>query len=253
MRFSYLRKPFPRNYAIYLRNIPLHYQTNQGIKVFFERCLGVDVAEVHIAMKTSKLQTLVAQRADTVLRLEHAVAVEETTGVRPKHKVDSLLPVPGNLTGQKVDSIECYSSALNEQNQDIEKHIDNLRDEPDIALRALTSGEEENRSTENPSDDDGNFFNFVKSSAVGVVSNVKDSTATLAGGATDLVANAAGQAVNLIGGEEDGEIYSAGFVVFNSLSTVAAALQQTHYEKPYAMECLEAPDPDDSKSCLEDT
>ena len=246
IRWKYLRKPYPRNHGIYLRNIPPHYQTNQAIQLFFERCLGVEVFQANVAMKTTNLQKEVAQRADTVLRLEHAVAVEEITGVRPKHKMNSMLPVPVPGQGEQVDSIEFYADQLKGQNDEITQKITNLTEEvnKDMDLRAITSGEEEDASADS-AEEDTNLFKFVKSSAVGVVSNVKDGTTNLTDGATGFVSSAAGQAINLMGGEEDGEIYSAGFVVFKKLSTVAAALQMTHYESPFAMEVLEAPDPDD--------
>jgi hypothetical protein len=45
-------------------------------------------------------------------------------------------------------------------------------------------------------------------------------------------------------GQEDGTVLPAGFVTFNSLRSVQAALQMTHSEDPFTMEVLEAPDPE---------
>jgi hypothetical protein len=45
-------------------------------------------------------------------------------------------------------------------------------------------------------------------------------------------------------GQNDGTVLTAGFVSFNSLRSVQAALQMTHAEDPFTMEVLEAPDPE---------
>ena len=117
---------------------------------------------------------------------------------------------------------------------------DSIRSETDkdSLLRALNSGDDDEDSFSN---EETGFLGFVSGSVRNVVSNVAENTTNVASGATGL----ASQAVNLLGGEEDGEIYTAGFVVFNKLSTVQSALRMIHYEEPYMMECLEAPDPDD--------
>jgi hypothetical protein len=49
-------------------------------------------------------------------------------------------------------------------------------------------------------------------------------------------------------GQKDGAVLTAGFVSFNSLRSVQAALQMTHSEDPFTMEVLEAPDPEGRSS-----
>ncbi|CAB9518635.1 CSC1-like protein [Seminavis robusta] len=249
MRHRYLRRKLARNYAIYLRNIPPHYQNNKALKHFFERCLGVELEEAHITMKTSNLQKAVAERADTVARLEHAVAEEEIHGERPRHSADNLIvPVGSIMGGQTVDSIDFYVKQLKAQNKDVTERIETLREnaDKDMEVRAANSGDDVDvDNTSDTAEEDTGFLTFVRSSAVNVVSNVAENTTSLTTGATGLVASAAGQAVNLLTGDEDGAVYSAGFIVFKKLSHVQTALRMTHYEVPYSMECLEAPDPQD--------
>jgi hypothetical protein len=48
----------------------------------------------------------------------------------------------------------------------------------------------------------------------------------------------------LVAGEEDGEPYGAGFVTFKSILVTQTALQMIQYPEPFAMEVLEAPDPE---------
>lgn len=53
-------------------------------------------------------------------------------------------------------------------------------------------------------------------------------------------------AVSLLPTTEEGEFYNAGFVTFSSLRTTTAALQMIHHDKPFSVEVLEAPRPEDS-------
>jgi calcium permeable stress-gated cation channel len=247
MRHRFLRKPLPRNYAVYVRNIPEVFQSSSALKLFFERSLGVELLEGHIAVKTMNLQKAIAQRAVIVSQLEHAVAEEDVYGRRPRHKVDNvtLVPVPGILGGETVDSIEYYAKQLKAKNKDITERINSLKGEADRDLiRSFYSGDDDVSASEEADEETG-FFSFVHSSARNVVSRVAENTTSVATGATGLVASATTQAVNLLAGNDDGQVYSAGFVVFKKLSTVQRALRLTHAEKPYVMECLEAPDPDD--------
>lgn len=70
----------------------------------------------------------------------------------------------------------------------------------------------------------------------------------VANGATDGLTNgltSVTQGVNaLVFGEEDGEPYGAGFVTFKSIQDTQTALQMIQYPEPFAMEVLEAPDPE---------
>ena len=54
------------------------------------------------------------------------------------------------------------------------------------------------------------------------------------------------KAVSFIPSTKHGEFYNAGFVTFSSLRTTSAALQMIHHDRPFSVEVLEAPRPDDS-------
>lgn len=247
IKHRFLTKPLARNYAIYVRNIPDGYRTNKGLKIFFDKC-GLEVLELHICCKTAKLQSEVSKRENTVLKLEHAVAEEDEYGIVPKHKIErDLVPgvsVPGMLgNGKEVNSIEFYAAELRAQNEDISQRISEIRAiaDQDIAANLLDS---DNESTKNLSDDEQGFLGFVKSNTVDIVASTVEKTAAVTSGATDLVTKAAKDATaKLMLSEDDGEIYSAGFVVFTKLTTKNAAMQQVHDESPYSMEVLAAPDP----------
>jgi len=53
-------------------------------------------------------------------------------------------------------------------------------------------------------------------------------------------------AASLLPTTEEGEFYNAGFVTFSSLRTTTAALQMIHHDKPFSVEVVEAPRPEDS-------
>ena len=78
--------------------------------------------------------------------------------------------------------------------------------------------------------------------ATGGIKNVADV-------ATGGVKNIAGAALTLITGEEDGTPMNAAFVTFKSLRATQATLQMIQYPEPFAMEVLEAPDPDGKYCC----
>lgn len=71
------------------------------------------------------------------------------------------------------------------------------------------------------------------------------SVATVATVATKATQEIAAKAVAVVASNVDGEVHSSGFVVFSRRSTVNAALHMIHHPKPFAMEVLEAPDPED--------
>lgn len=54
------------------------------------------------------------------------------------------------------------------------------------------------------------------------------------------------KAVSLIPTTKNGEFYNAGFVTFSSLRTTSAARQMIHHDRPFSVEVLEAPRPEDS-------
>ena len=180
-------------------------------------------------------------------QLERALALEEKTGVAPKHKLErGIVPgvaVPGFIgIGEEVDSIAFYAAELKSANADVSERIDSLLSQPSL-MQCPSDGTEP--STDINSDEELGFLSFAKTSAMSLASNVKQNTTTLASGATDLVGKAAKAGLSLVKKDDDGQVFSAGFVVFQKLSAVQTALQLNHHNSPFKMECLEAPEPED--------
>jgi hypothetical protein len=192
MRHKFVMKRIPRNYAVYIQNIPTGLRSNKAISKFFEKSIvGVRVLEAHVVQRTNHLKSKVKKRDDCIMKLEHAVAVLDENKKRPTHKV-MVAPVPGALgCGKEVDSIDYYTEELKKLNQDIFEHIN--------ILREMASEQPDDQVYESD-DEDPKFFPFADNSdfLVHVARKTKDvlkyaaqdpsafapKTAGLVGGAT---------------------------------------------------------------------
>ena len=233
MRHKFLMKVQPRNYAVFVRNIPPEYQTNRALEHFFSRCLGVDSShiEAHIGLTTKNLKTAVAARDATLLKLERALAEKEILGITPTHKEKGgLVPgvaIPG--MGQEVNSINFYARQLAEQNQDITKQIERLEDVVGEELDLVAAESNESCEFDQIDEEEVGFLSFVRSRASNAAGTVTGSAGAIAGGATNLVGSAATQAISLIATGDDGSTLPGGFVVFRKLAQAQMALQMLHH------------------------
>jgi len=275
LRHKFLRKPRARNFSVYVRNIPAAWRTNRGLQKFFERSIGgIRVQSSHVCLETKNLRKKVAEREKIVTALEHAVAQADESGKRPTHQEDKGIlkqlhnvqhMLVGGAESDRVDSIDYYNIQLKNANRDITESIAKL----DAKVRQRRGDQNyEHSDAENNNDDDadasssdsssmsmnsqsvvskssGSLFDIVKANTGGVVKRAVHENIRLTKEATGTVAKAATGAVKLVLHDADGKIYSAGFIVFSTLSTTQAVLQMVHHEKPYEMEAIEAPDPDD--------
>ncbi|CAB9519234.1 CSC1-like protein ERD4 [Seminavis robusta] len=251
LRHSFLQQQKARNFAVYIRNIPEEWRSNRGIKDFFEKSLrGIHVQEASICLGTRNLRRKVAERDTIIDKLERAVAEQEVNGERPQHVEDTILPGVNLLinNNDKVDSIDFYTKQLKTMNADIAACIDALHERANV------------EPVEDKFDSDvADEASWVRGSAIteqeqdSLLERFKDQTKCVQEAvigppvqeATELVTKAATEAVKLVFPNEDGEIFSAAFVVFGSLSTTHASLQMVHHEEPYTFEVLEAPDSED--------
>ena len=301
MRHKFLRKPLPRHLTVFVRNIPLEFRNNQSLEAFFRSCFSDDaVLEARICLHAPNLTAIVTDRQVTVDNLEHAQALYQQNGIRPRHRNDLLL----GALGESVDSIEYYTSLLQEQNREVTRRIDALErivrgeDLPLVPHQGLeeeesptttptmtlplplgnnnnnnessrlldtsqpappsldqdqsnvnascqvasmdelggTTGATNASSTENTTNDDGPLlWQKLFQQTVQQAGNVANDTTNAV---TDV-------AQRFVLGKEDGQVFPAAFVVFRKLSTVNAALQMIHHAEPFAIQVLEAPDPED--------
>jgi hypothetical protein len=284
MRHKYLRQAKARNYSVLVRNIPLDNDgsrnSNATAKEFFRKCFPhEDILEARIYLQAGNLSKAQAQRNAVVSKLEHAVELYRTTGQRPMHTDSISLPVGG----QQVDSIDVYQQELDTLNQDIASRmaaleqvaasgrtsgaVSRIPPPPDVDIE----GESQGMASEITEDVDSlmggspstatikeetdekrvTLGDFVVGGAVGrsilnLSTRVKDTAVDGVQNAASNATNLASSAAALVSGGEDGQAQpTAGFVTFTKLSTTQAARQMIHHAQPFAMQVIEAPDPDD--------
>jgi hypothetical protein len=278
-RNQFLSKKLPRNYSVYVRNIPQEYCTPAKFLDFFQQSSSGAVLEARLAIKTPGLKKKVAQREKVVAKLEHKINVEEVRGVTPMQR---------RVTGPSVNAIDALYTELRGLNKDISKTIDQIeqRNYPRAAefesmrsahserlldpskplltvdcttatLEGVSFDElgEENLGLENPSDAlvvpsppvspdrglIGSIFKGASKSVKQVASSARTGAIVdFAGHAVDNVKNSATAMLF----QEDGEPQTAGFLTFKTLRAAQAAKQLIQYPEPFAMEVLEAPQPE---------
>ena len=90
-------------------------------------------------------------------------------------------------------------------------------------------------------------FQKTVQTATSVAEKAAGTATTVASKATTAATDVANRAVTLVLGGDDGEVFPAGLVVFTKRSVASAALQMIHHPRPFIMEVMEAPDPDDGE------
>jgi hypothetical protein len=113
-RHKYLSQRAPRNYAIYVSGIPKKYRSSYALADYFQRTSTNAVLVAHIAMDIPSLESKVAKREKLIQDLEHALALEQLTGVTQMHRTGSL---------RKVLSVETYQAELAVLNKEIALRI----------------------------------------------------------------------------------------------------------------------------------
>jgi len=320
-RHAFLVQPKPRNYAVFVRNVPPEYlDSSRAVADFFQCNTSSLVLDARLRLKVPGLSKLVSKRDALVQKLEHDLAFEYYRNItasansrqcgnrRPRHQrrqqqvysdggVDSnsrhnnnssfLASVVGNRTNTLDESV----LELVELNREISDRIDRImRDQRQshqlyVDLEAVidasapanhsnsnyrrrqqrrplpgndvpleedparpSSGETEDTSMEESSlvpQREATLNDRADNAEEG--SNLFEPMSQTFKGLASLPMAAASTAMSLVagGGPGDGIPYDAGFVTFSKLSAVHSTLQMVQHEKPFAMEVLEAPDPDD--------
>uniref|UniRef100_A0A7S3DP34 CSC1/OSCA1-like cytosolic domain-containing protein n=1 Tax=Entomoneis paludosa TaxID=265537 RepID=A0A7S3DP34_9STRA len=228
MRHKYLRLPLPQHFSIFVRNIPREFQETGRLAAYFRGSVTGDdaILEATLPMKTPQLDKTIAIRESTVENLEHVLALHKKTGVRPQNKQST------NGRKVNVDSIDFYAALLQEQNQSVRNQIQKLKAIGTVPRKLLLKDHLDRvmeYSTTNhtrQTDDHGDLPSDSQNTAPNCSSSVE----------AQLSGSKAGK---------DGEICPSGFVVFSKIGNANVARQIIHHAKPFAMEILEAPGPED--------
>lgn len=208
------------------------------------------VQQVLLCAKTPTLKKLVARRESLVSKIEHNEALIKLGFIRNKTRLtedtDSLVNDLHELNrdissrilaitnflgdsspaGTNAASLERSSSDQDEQfdNNSLSNHVETPTTESTNSI-SIESGideavTEERRFT---------FNRFASQAADSAVGSLVAATTTVAA----------------MGGPVDGSYYPTGFVTFSKLRDVHNILQMVQHEKPFCMEILEAPHPNE--------
>jgi hypothetical protein len=123
IRHKYLKRPVAENYAIFVRNIPPEYCSNEALYNYFAGCFtDGKVLEARVHLKLPSLMNAVNKRKLLVKRLEHAINYQVIKNKVPMHEEIQLL----TLKREKVESIPFYLKALRDLNADISTKIEEV-------------------------------------------------------------------------------------------------------------------------------
>jgi Calcium-dependent channel, 7TM region, putative phosphate/Late exocytosis, associated with Golgi transport/Cytosolic domain of 10TM putative phosphate transporter len=121
IRHKHLKRPVVENYAVYVRNIPPEYCSNEALYNYFAGCFTNEkVLEAKVRIKLPSLTNAVNKRKALVKRLEHAINYQTVKNKVPKHDEIQIL----TLKREKVESIPFYLKALRDLNVDISNRIE---------------------------------------------------------------------------------------------------------------------------------
>jgi hypothetical protein len=268
MRYEFLKKPLPRNYTVYVRCIPGEYLSQTLLRRYFERFsrIGRDgyqqhgVLESTIALEIPNLKKKVAQRTSVIAKLEHAINVEAVKQTIPqdrasgRSKVEVLYEQLDQLNNDitlMIEHIEESQATETEQEDLLAENSNQEHFVTNVTASLLSISMQTISSNGGSNDEDGGYTDnkvttdtTVAHAGTNVVKLAGSIATKTAGVAATAATNAAGAALALFS-SQDGKPTTAGFVTFDNLQAVHAALQVIQYPQPFAMEVLEAPDPDD--------
>ena len=147
-RYDFLSKKLPRNYAIYVRNLPKEYRTRKALVEYFshfeepfvrfgngssEERLGLMLADHNIernaatkystsqawvSLQIPRLKELVEKRAAVLTKLEHQINVQIVCGKYPKARSE--------ISGQMVTLVDKLFEELQQFNVEISDSIERI-------------------------------------------------------------------------------------------------------------------------------
>lgn len=281
-RHAYLSELTARNYTVYVRNIPPSLMSNAAVEEYFRHSFPSSVLQAHLRVKAPNLTKLVSQRDSLVSKLEHAIALEHKSGRTLTHCPSSFLYLMSGGSGsrRRINTVDHYSSELLALNQNVAERIDVIQsngsqrdtgqrfsDGRPWFERRINSSEVPERPTVPDSFTVSSSQDSARAERVLLSSNSNDgeednnssrppsggvfqSLAAVKSHALSAAATPLQKATSLLTGPAEGELHSAGFVTFTKLSAVQSTLQTVQNEEPFAMQVVEAPDPQDG-ACLD--
>jgi hypothetical protein len=144
-RYEFLSRNLPRNYVVYVRNLPKEFRTRRALIEYFSHFedpfarLGGEERRVErlgmllrdhannkqmnptkawVTLKTPRLRQLVEKRTTLLSRLEHEINVQNVCDRYPKTRCDK--------TGQVITLVDALFAELKEYNAEIKSYIEKI-------------------------------------------------------------------------------------------------------------------------------
>jgi hypothetical protein len=139
-RYDLLTRSIPRNYVVYIRNLPEEYRTKKALIDYFshfedpsvslggEERLGfilgdhnnnsLNATKAWVALTIPRLKTLVEKRAAVISKLERQINVQDICDRYPKTRCST--------TGQIISLVDALFAELEELNAEITASIDKI-------------------------------------------------------------------------------------------------------------------------------
>jgi len=231
---------------VYISNIPPAFRTSQQLYDYFCTIFSSDqILETQIAVDIPQLEALSAERVDLVKKLEHAINMRNATGVLPMHRSPPLI-------GRRVDSIETYTTQLEEMNEDIALRIDTIQTKVRVTRKVKTPIDDNlgGISTEAGATRHQSMIEILRirpdyQHLKEEISKSLEKGQALVRTSIETIKKEANALNDKIFHTNDGGERSAGFVTFKTLLTAAKCRQLLHHHTPFVFTVSDAPKPDD--------
>ncbi|KAJ0400109.1 hypothetical protein ATCC90586_005130 [Pythium insidiosum] len=133
-------------YTVLVNDLPLKLRTRQTLEQYMNKVFPNTVRSVYVAVECGKLEELVNEREAVRNALEHALAVGELKGTRPKHREGrswmGMLLCRRGSRGDIVDSLDFYQERLAKLNEKVAREIAGIEEAQAQLARHVESGEQ---------------------------------------------------------------------------------------------------------------
>ena len=203
---------------------------------------GEAVLEARLRVKANNLAAVVEKRKTCLFNLENALELKSKgkSGANVQQFAHELK----ELNKDVADRISAIEAARAERENTRRRTFPSAENPP--AFVDLEDTNHDESHTDYHSVQDHSSAHSTVTGSIKAVTNFGNKIAkTAVTESLKQAGNVLNTAALLVNGQEDGGVYSAGFLTFKTLSTTNAALQMVHNPTPFSMKVLPAPDPDD--------
>ncbi|GLE06049.1 hypothetical protein PINS_up015260 [Pythium insidiosum] len=133
-------------YTVLVNDLPLKLRTRQTLEHYMNKVFPNTVRSVYVAVECGKLEELVSEREAVRDALEHALALAELKGKRPRHREGGswtgMMCCRSGSRGDVVDSLDFFQERLAKLNEKVAREIAGIEEAQAQLARHVESGEQ---------------------------------------------------------------------------------------------------------------